>query len=477
MNMFPTSNSMVFNPAPPVTTSNLAPTGIINPFTIQPATTTISTPSVFKPQATTTAPFNTTSSPFTTNVFNVQKPITGPATTTINPWGIQPTGPNIFHVSPSTTAAVPTVIPVVPVFTPATTTTTPFSVFTNTGPQTVAPKTLPFSFAASAVSILDTSIPATTTVPVFNPQLNTVLPVTQTQQPIATTISESKIQDQNIHQRFLAASLLDPYANLGKKDFTNIEQRQSSVTKPPVVSTLSTTTTTTTVITSAPTPVTLPIQSNSRKMSPSRSLIDVNFKLKPVSSSSTVNDDIKSSNQQSILSTGQVNSPLKANFTDEEELILLSRNKMSKLRLSNDIINSSLQSEPIRSLYPIKRLDELENVPNMTIPSSSTVKTNQRLDENREISPVRHPSPSNTRKQPSIQHNSNIHHLPILTRDDYYMKPTITELKSLFNDKGQCMVKQFTVGHEKYGSVTFYGDINLAGLNLDEISKLKTFLF
>ncbi len=51
------------------------------------------------------------------------------------------------------------------------------------------------------------------------------------------------------------------------------------------------------------------------------------------------------------------------------------------------------------------------------------------------------------------------------------MKPTTSELKSLFNDKGQCILKQFTVGHEKYGSVTFYGQINVAGLNLDEIGK------
>jgi nuclear pore complex protein Nup98-Nup96 len=51
------------------------------------------------------------------------------------------------------------------------------------------------------------------------------------------------------------------------------------------------------------------------------------------------------------------------------------------------------------------------------------------------------------------------------------MKPSITELKSAFNDKGQCLVKQFTVGHEKYGSVTFYGEVNVAGLDLDRISE------
>ena len=55
------------------------------------------------------------------------------------------------------------------------------------------------------------------------------------------------------------------------------------------------------------------------------------------------------------------------------------------------------------------------------------------------------------------------------------MKPNASELKTLFNNKGECILKQFTVGHEIYGSVTFYGQINVAGLNLDEISKYLTF--
>ena len=62
--------------------------------------------------------------------------------------------------------------------------------------------------------------------------------------------------------------------------------------------------------------------------------------------------------------------------------------------------------------------------------------------------------------------------LPRLTHDDYYMKPTIDELQKCFNRQGQCLVKEFTVGREHYGSVTFQGSkINLAGLNLDELSK------
>lgn len=62
--------------------------------------------------------------------------------------------------------------------------------------------------------------------------------------------------------------------------------------------------------------------------------------------------------------------------------------------------------------------------------------------------------------------------LPRLTHDDYYTKPTIDELRHHFNDQGQCFVKEFTVGREHYGSVTFQGSkLNLAGLDLNRLSK------
>lgn len=62
--------------------------------------------------------------------------------------------------------------------------------------------------------------------------------------------------------------------------------------------------------------------------------------------------------------------------------------------------------------------------------------------------------------------------LPRLTHDDYYTKPTIDELRHYFNEQGQCLVKEFTVGREHYGSVKFQGSkINLAGLDLNQLSK------
>jgi len=78
----------------------------------------------------------------------------------------------------------------------------------------------------------------------------------------------------------------------------------------------------------------------------------------------------------------------------------------------------------------------------------------------------------------SKKHDHRSFRLPKLTHKDYYTKPTIEELRSAFNEQGQCFVKQFTVGRKHYGSVTFQGlHMNLAGLDLDRLGKLLLFFF
>jgi hypothetical protein len=64
--------------------------------------------------------------------------------------------------------------------------------------------------------------------------------------------------------------------------------------------------------------------------------------------------------------------------------------------------------------------------------------------------------------------------LPKLTQNDYYTKPTIEELRSYFNEQGQCFVKEFTIGRKHYGSVTFQGlHMDLAGLDLNRLGKIR----
>ncbi|CAF0854956.1 unnamed protein product [Rotaria sp. Silwood1] len=551
---------------------------------------------------TTSTPFGTTGPTTTTSIFGVPTSTTTANPTITNPFGTQSATTNIFGTTTSAAAPVFGATTSSPAFTgfgssapaattsifgnPATSTASTAPVFGGFSTTTAAPASAPFSFPSTGTSTAPTlfgsTAPATTTSSIFNPQPFTGFNFSQSQ-PTASTATPSfgfstpfgsssttttattgfaaptnitQIQSQQsvslVQQRFLAASLLDPFASRGKKDFNNIDQ-----IKPPtdliVVSTSSTTPTT--ITTSTASPITLSLQSNSRKTSSARPLVDIRFKLKPVSSSSSpniINDEIKSPNQPITPTTGQIKSPLTADFSEEEELVLIGRNKMSKLRLSNDFIDSSFQSESIRSLYPLRRLAELETLANMnnntnilstvhTIPSSTsstttidtasahvsstTVNNEQTLNPtnvNRGMLPLHHSTPLIVHKQPSppmshpsttlvqsptsppppsttpppsststssIQRTkpshdydytnitksnsiSNAYHLPKLTREYYYMRPSMSELKSLFDDQGQCIVKQFTVGHEKYGSVTFYGQVNVAGLDLDRIIEI-----
>lgn len=276
--------------------------------------------------------------------------------------------------------------PTVPMFNGNTDPTKPTHLFTIPIPTTVN----------STTSILPmtnnfTTNGATTTVSNFNtnPQLTTSLSEMQTK-PIVTSTSMTTIaqvpqQVQNtehsvplITQQFLAALLLDPYANHGKKDFSSIGSIQVPV-EPAVTSTVSTSTsliittavtntTTTTVTNSTPLQMAPIVQTNIRK-APSHSLIDVNFKLKPTSSAtslSALNDIIQPNIQQSELATKS----LKSTFTDEEESLLLSQHKTSRSRLSTALNDSLYQSNSIQSLYPLRRLAELENLVTKTSSSS-----------------------------------------------------------------------------------------------------------
>ena len=256
-----------------------------------------------------------------------------------------------------------------------------------TGNTFPTPATAQFPPASSVTSLLNPTGPSVTTATsIYNPLAPTGSLITGTL-PAGTSSSSTVLpqepkREQNAEQtmsitqqNFLIASLLDPYANRGKKEFTNSDQSAAPAVLA-AVSTVSPTTSTVTITTSTPIPVTLPLQSNLRTASPSRSVVDVNFKLRPISSSPTLHDQIKPANQQSKVPTAPVKSTLAGNFTDEEELVLLGRTKLSKLRLSNDIIRSSSPpANPLHSLYPVRRLADLESLTNIPSRSSSPTTT------------------------------------------------------------------------------------------------------
>ncbi|CAF1186793.1 unnamed protein product [Adineta ricciae] len=460
-NIFNPSVSTVANPFSTATTTS----NIFNPSVstaASPFSTATTTSNIFNPSVSTVAnPFRTATT--TSNIFNPAMsttPITTfpwlknasltPTAPNLNPFGIQPvtTGAPMatassthpFTTTPATTSSVFTVPSIFPGFRTPTISTVSTIPSTNISQSYTAP----FQFSQSS-SILN------------QPSVIQSISVTQTPAIVPSSISSTAASETAAmsQQQFLTKLLLDPYGNRGRKEFINAESTSSPKTSI-VDSTLHTT-----VSASTPIPVVLPVHSNFQRTTAPHSSINLDFKLKPTSSVSTSHEDTQSLNQQSKSTTEPSKSTLSGGFTDEEEVVLLTRTKLSKLHLLNSTMN---QPNTLHSLYPRRSLAELESLtklsrlsPPISTPSEQTVLP-------KSVSP-------NLEPQPNIDLSS--FRLPILTRLNYYMKPDLAELETLFNDKGQCLVKQFTVGNDKYGSVTFYGQINVAGLNLDEIIQIN----
>ncbi|XP_015283799.1 PREDICTED: nuclear pore complex protein Nup98-Nup96 isoform X2 [Gekko japonicus] len=60
-----------------------------------------------------------------------------------------------------------------------------------------------------------------------------------------------------------------------------------------------------------------------------------------------------------------------------------------------------------------------------------------------------------------------------LTRVGYYTIPSMEELARMTNEKGECVVTDFTIGRKGYGSIYFEGDVDLTNLDLDEIVHIR----
>lgn len=51
----------------------------------------------------------------------------------------------------------------------------------------------------------------------------------------------------------------------------------------------------------------------------------------------------------------------------------------------------------------------------------------------------------------------------------YYTIPSLNELIDYIGEDGSCKVPNFTIGRNGYGNVYFDVEIDVAGLNLDEL--------
>uniref|UniRef100_UPI00358FCD80 nuclear pore complex protein Nup98-Nup96 isoform X3 n=1 Tax=Myxine glutinosa TaxID=7769 RepID=UPI00358FCD80 len=61
----------------------------------------------------------------------------------------------------------------------------------------------------------------------------------------------------------------------------------------------------------------------------------------------------------------------------------------------------------------------------------------------------------------------------VLMRYGYYTAPSLDKLAQLTNDDGDCIVSNFTIGREGYGSILFPGEMNVRGLDLDALVQIR----
>ncbi|XP_033491350.2 nuclear pore complex protein Nup98-Nup96 isoform X1 [Epinephelus lanceolatus] len=61
----------------------------------------------------------------------------------------------------------------------------------------------------------------------------------------------------------------------------------------------------------------------------------------------------------------------------------------------------------------------------------------------------------------------------VLNRVGYYTIPSMDDLSEMVDENGECVVENFTVGRKGYGSIFFPGEVNVTGLNLDEIVHFR----
>ncbi|TKS83411.1 Nuclear pore complex protein [Collichthys lucidus] len=61
----------------------------------------------------------------------------------------------------------------------------------------------------------------------------------------------------------------------------------------------------------------------------------------------------------------------------------------------------------------------------------------------------------------------------VLNRVGYYTIPSMEDLADMVDENGECVVENFSVGRKGYGSIFFHGEVNVTGLNLDEIVHFR----
>ncbi|XP_023019445.2 nuclear pore complex protein Nup98-96 [Leptinotarsa decemlineata] len=72
-----------------------------------------------------------------------------------------------------------------------------------------------------------------------------------------------------------------------------------------------------------------------------------------------------------------------------------------------------------------------------------------------------------------VQTPKSYAHGIICTRPEYYTLPSLEDLVKYTDESGKCIVKGFTIGRKGYGNVYFPDEMDVAGLNIDELLHFR----
>ncbi|EDW77288.1 uncharacterized protein Dwil_GK18166 [Drosophila willistoni] len=139
--------------------------------------------------------------------------------------------------------------------------------------------------------------------------------------------------------------------------------------------------------------------------------------------------------------------------------------KLNQLRLYNDLKEIEVPDNEFKLTRPPKRLilKPIDKSPPRVTFDLDPIVVDEARKQNSWL-------PKNTCEHREEQHIKQPHPTGIvLQRVDYYTIPSLNDLLSYLAKDGSCVVPNFTVGREDYGNAYFGEEIDVAGLNLDEI--------
>nr|CAI5817793.1 unnamed protein product [Callosobruchus analis] len=177
--------------------------------------------------------------------------------------------------------------------------------------------------------------------------------------------------------------------------------------------------------------------------SPNASRLDILSQLNSSSENKNKSDEKeKESDKNNLPGSGIRSSPLKLSFentinNDQSNLNLSDRGQSAqKYILDTSIMKNNIAPEKLNTSNDLDLIDD---------------------------------DPPTSAQPPPKDHPCGI----VCTRPEYYTLPSLDELSNFMDENGRCITKGFTIGRKGYGNVYFPDEMDITGLNIDELVHFR----